>query len=124
MDFDDFKKMKDQQDRSRFDKFKEAFDAEAARRGDPRKFDDFMGEMNSAQEAAAPKAEGEPNKHRGQLQELVMELHKETTDEDPRDIILRALSIYRSVVRHVRAGGTVKFVNEDGTDKTLKVRLR
>ena len=63
------------------------------------------------------------HKHKAEIKPLVDELARETTDKEG-DIEMRALKIYRSIVRHVRAGGTVKFVSSDGTEKTLKVRLR
>ncbi len=59
-----------------------------------------------------------------QLADLFAVIHAETNDEDPRDIILRAMAVYRSFVTHARAGGQVKFVKTGSPDRTLKVRLR
>ena len=58
------------------------------------------------------------------LVESLRELRETTTDQGVDQIILRAVGLYRSIVRHVKAGGTVQFVDEDGTTKTLKVRLK
>jgi len=63
------------------------------------------------------------HKRKAEINEVVVELARETTDAEG-NIEIRALRIYRSIVRHVRAGGTVKFVAPDGTEKTLKIRLR
>lgn len=117
MDYDDFKKIDEQLKRQRFDKFRESFDNAMREKGDPRTFDDLLGTRKGP-------AEQGPSAERRQLEELVHELLAETTDESPQDLILRGLSVYRSIVRHARAGGTVKFVGTDGSEKTLKVRLR
>lgn len=62
---------------------------------------------------------------RDQLEELLDDLQRETTDEDDRVIMLRALAVYRSFVTHARRGGKVLYVNADGSPpRTLKVRLR
>ena len=59
-----------------------------------------------------------------QATEILVELTRDTVDENVQDANLRALAVYRSIVRHVVAGGTVKFVSPDGSEKTLKIRLR
>ena len=56
--------------------------------------------------------------------EIVAELVRDTTDDDKGDACLRALGMYRSIVRHVKSGGSVAFVSADGTSRKLKVSLR
>lgn len=58
------------------------------------------------------------------LGDLFLEIAAETSDEDPRDIILRAMATYRHFVKHARAGGQVKFVKDGAPDRVLKVRLK
>lgn len=64
----------------------------------------------------------DPRTH--QATDILVELTRDTADVNVQDANLRALAVYRSIVRHVLAGGTVKFVSADGTEKTLKIRLR
>lgn len=123
MDADEFARLKAQLEAKwgpgRFENFKNAFNAEMRKKGDGRTFEDYM-----QSSAFAPEPEPQENPAKGQLEELVKELRDLTADDDPKTIILRGLGLYRSIVRHVKAGGTVKFVGADGTEKTLKVRLR
>ncbi len=67
-----------------------------------------------------PRWEGEKLE---QLTDLFRIIHDATDDDDPRDIVLRAMATYRHFVSHARAGGQVKFVGI-GKDKLLKVRLK
>lgn len=55
--------------------------------------------------------------------EVYKELGLLTTDK-PKDAERRALGIYLSIVRHIKAGGSVKFLSPDGKIRTLKVPLR
>ena len=57
------------------------------------------------------------------LEETVALLNKLTADDSPEDVQLRALMVYLAIVRHTKAGGSVKFTGV-GPDKSLKVRLR
>lgn len=114
MDFDDFKRMQDKLHRERFAKFKDAFN-EASKAQGGKAFDElFPGE--EVQEERDPRAD--------QVKEIVGELIASTTDEDPRDAVVRALVTYRSIVRHAQAGGTVLFHDADGKSKALKVRVK
>lgn len=124
MDYDDFEKLNEERKRKNFDKFRDAFDKEMRSRGDPRTLEDLFGGKKAAGPTAAGPTAAGPSLERQQLEAILQELRQETTDDSLQDIILRGLSVYRSIVRHVKAGGTVKFVAEDGTEKTLKVRLR
>lgn len=59
---------------------------------------------------------------------VIKELAKLTTDK-AEDIDLRALMVYSTIVKHVKAGGTVKFIDAHSKTapskmRTLKVRLR
>ena len=126
MDYDDFKKGQDERSRNRFGKFQEAFNGAMRDKGDPRTLDDVMG--------AKPREEGptawdrirkdeppEPD----ELKEVMRELITTTTDSEVEDAAMRALKVYRIIVRHVREGGTVRFYEADGeTFKTLKVRVK
>lgn len=57
--------------------------------------------------------------------ECVKELLESTDADDVEEIITRALGIYRSIVRHVASeAGSVRFVNNDLTYKTLKVPVK
>jgi hypothetical protein len=58
------------------------------------------------------------------VEDIVQELQTLTTDDTDEEVILRSLVNYLSIVRHVKAGGTVKFLGPGVTVKTLKVRLR
>jgi hypothetical protein len=68
----------------------------------------------------------EPSRaERDQIVEYVNAILKETTEPDPKTVISRALGIYRAIVEHARAGGTVRFIAPNGAGlRTLKVRLR
>lgn len=122
MDFDDFMRRQEEVHRKRFSDFQRYFNQAMRDQGDPRTFDDCFN--------AIPKEEVERQLHKIESQmaqaiEVASELMKDTTDEGPMDILLRAMGIYRSIIRHVKEGGTVKFHSLDGVDsKTLKVRLR
>lgn len=60
-----------------------------------------------------------PPKAEDILEELIL-----NTTDDKTSVVLRSLVIYRSIVRHAKAGGTIQFVGGGGPTKTLKVRLR
>lgn len=49
------------------------------------------------------------NKAPSPTDDVVRELQALTTDDDSELVVLRALGIYRTIVPHVKAGGTVKF---------------
>lgn len=79
-------------------------------------FRDFLG--------LDPKAPQEPKDLRPsteQAQEALRELKKLTTDESDDEVLTRSLMVYLAIVKHVKAGGVVKFA---GSERTLKVRLR
>lgn len=121
MDFDDFMRRQEEVHKERFNEFQRHFNQAMRDQGDPRTFDDCFN--------AIPREEMERQLHKIESQmaqgaELASELMKDTTDEGPRDILLRAMGIYRSIIRHVKTGGVVKFHSPDGDSKTLKVRLR
>lgn len=78
--------------------------------------DDFLG--ISEMPAKAPKDGNEA------ILAAVQEIQKLTPDEGYSEIVGRSLGVYRSVVRHVSKGGTVRFYAKDGSFKTLKIRLR
>jgi len=60
-----------------------------------------------------------------QLADLFLDIYGLTTDQDPNDLLLRSMAVYRAFVAHARAGGQVKFVGIEGQkDRTLTVRLR
>jgi len=58
------------------------------------------------------------------VDEIVQELKSLTTDDDDDTVILRGLAVWRTLVRHVKAGGTVKLIVPGAEVRTLKVRLR
>lgn len=68
--------------------------------------------------------EPEPEQKPDQPREAVAELLRLTTDDTEEKVQQRSLAVYLAVVRHVRAGGTVKFITPQGKIRTLKVRLR
>lgn len=117
MDYDDFERMMKQKQAERFNEFRDNVNDILKEKGETRTFEDFVNPPK-------PESPPQPKPELAHLEELFVELRKETTDESFQDITTRALGIYRSIVRHIRAGGSVKFVAADGTDKTLKVRLR
>jgi hypothetical protein len=57
------------------------------------------------------------------LEETVALLRRLTEDDNSEDVQLRALMVYLAIVKHTKAGGSVRFVG-NGPDRTLKVRLR
>lgn len=59
-----------------------------------------------------------------QISEVVKELQTLTTDDTEEAVLLRGLTVWRAIVRHVKAGGTVKFLGPGTEVKTMKVRLR
>jgi hypothetical protein len=58
------------------------------------------------------------------IDEVVADLRAKTRDNTDEEVVLRSLVIYRSIVNHVKTGGSVKFISPDGTLRTLKIRLR
>jgi hypothetical protein len=56
-----------------------------------------------------------------QAREALRELKHLTTDGTDDEVLTRALMVYLAVVKHTKAGGTVRFV---GSEKVLKVRFR
>jgi hypothetical protein len=57
------------------------------------------------------------------MREAIFELIEATKDKMPNEVIMRALGTYRSIVRHVKAGGSVVFIDAEGKQKKLKVHL-
>ncbi len=130
MEYDDFKKKIEEQRAKSFAEFQKMFNAEMAKRGSKTTLDDVIGNGpvdKTAHDALSqalvmPPWEGEKLE---QLCDLYMEIYQETTDEDPRDVVLRAMATYRHFVRHARAGGEVRFVGINGAkDRKLTVKLR
>lgn len=120
MDFDDLEKANRERWRKRFDTFQDSVNAELKRAGDGRTLDDLMG--SKSKDRPKPPTDGPPDAQR-QLMEAAMEIH-EATGEDHKAVILRAVGLYRSIVRHQKAGGSVQFVDPDGTTKTLKSKVK
>ena len=142
MDYDDFQKRVEAERRRSFEAFQRSFNEEMRKQGRSETLDDVLGEGKSDATPAVLRACEKISRREGggrekhvempawdaekseQLADLFLEIYRETTDEDPRDIVLRAMAVYRSFVIHARAGGQVKFVREGHPDRTLKVRLR
>lgn len=102
--------------------FEKAFNEEMKRKGDPRTLDDMMGIKQDPVTTA--EAFGLDQACIKQMGEAIHDIMQIAEGEDFRDICLRSVGLYRSVVRHVNKGGKVKFVFPDGEEKTLKVRLK
>lgn len=135
VDFDDFKEADDKRKRERFDSFKKTLDRVLKEDGSDKTADDILRQgmgMKPKEDVHRPSAwerimEDAPDDAVGLSAKLVdslRELRETTTDQGIDEIILRAVGLYRSIVRHTKAGGTVQFVDEDGEVKTLKVRLK
>lgn len=136
MDYDDFKRRLEARRRKNFEDMRETFNKLSREQGWNMSFEEALekspllqGEVlgEGIHDPVPPPPEmpswgDDPEKAR-QLYDLFLDVFRETTDEDPRDIVLRAMAVYRSFVKHARAGGQVKFVGV-GAEKTLKVRLR
>jgi len=120
MDFDDFERIDKERNRKRFDQFQDAFNGEMKRKGDGRTLDDLMG--SAPKDRPKPPTDGPPDAQR-QLMEAAMEIN-EATGEDHKAVILRAVGLYRSIIRHWRDGGSVQFVDADGDSKTLKSKVK
>lgn len=130
MDYDEFKKRIEEERAKSFNAFQEAFNEEMKKRGSKSTLDDVLGAkpvdqpcMDAMKSGVVmPAWEGEKL---DQLCDLFIEIYKQTTDDDPRDIILRAMATYRHFVNHARAGGQVMFVGiNGGRDRFLTVKLR
>ncbi len=78
-------------------------------------FRDFLGLEPKVSEAKDLKPSTE------QAQDALRELKQLTTDGTDDEVLTRALMIYLAIVKHAKAGGTVRF---GGSERTLKVRLR
>lgn len=138
--FHDFEERAEQRRRDRFEEFQRTFNEAMRERkaGGAKTFDELFGAPPPVAAAAAgarpwragdgcfPPPQDPPpaDARKEQLQERLAYLLAETTDEDPGDVLLRALAVYQSMVKEVRDGGAVKYVKADGTERTLKVRLR
>jgi hypothetical protein len=117
MDYDDFENMRDAHQKNRFDIFQKAFNEGMKRRGSDQTLDDAMG-------VSSPKTKSTSDSNvPQQLEEAVLQIHQ-ITGEGPETVVLKAVGIYRSIVKYVQAGGSVQFVDADGKAKTLKVRLK
>lgn len=116
MDFDNFKKRQEAGQRRRFNLFQDAFDQAMREKGDPRTLNDVMG--GGQRQPPPPKP-----KELTAIEEAAHEI-SEATGESPEQSVLRAMGLLRSIVRHWQKGGEVKFVDGDGTEKTLKRRLK
>ncbi len=57
-------------------------------------------------------------------EKAIDELKRLTVDETSEEVVKRALGTYLSIVKHVKAGGSVKYVGKDGAIQTLKVHLK
>lgn len=124
MDYDDFKKRLEASRKKNFEDFEKAFNQAMREQGSSKTLDTVLGEDPSTKKSEpAPKMPAWDEERSNQLAELFLDIYKETTDDDPRDVVLRAMACYRAFVKHARAGGQVKFVGI-GNEKTLKVRLR
>jgi hypothetical protein len=47
-----------------------------------------------------------------------------TTDNTRAEVVERAVAIYKHIVEHTAAGGSVQFIKDGDKPRTLKVRLR
>jgi hypothetical protein len=52
------------------------------------------------------------------------DLTRSTTDDNPTDVMRRALGLYRTLVQHSQRGGKVVLRGDDGGERVLKIRLR
>lgn len=110
---------------SLFEGLRRAINEELRRKGlGENAFDDVLGELPRLPEAPGPSMPAWDAERAERLADFFLDVYRETTDEDPRDLLLRAMGVYRSFVKHARAGGQVKFVREGAPERTLKVRLR
>lgn len=124
MDFDDFKRMEEERQRKRFGMFKDTLDQVLKEEGSGQSADELLGQMMGGKGSGNPKTTKTDGGLSNKLMEAIVELRRETTDESVDKIVLRAVGLYRSIVRHALKGGTVQFVDPDGEAKTLKVRLK
>lgn len=123
MDFDDFKKMDEDRKRERFDLFKEALGQGLKDQGFEGSADDYLDGVMGKAAKAAPNAKPRDATLSKTLAPVIVEL-RELTGDDTDTILRRAMGLLRSAVRHVKAGGTVQFVDAEGNAKTLKVRVK
>ena len=56
--------------------------------------------------------------------DVAQEMVDLTTDNNPGDVMRRALGTYAAIVRHVARGGRVRFEMDGEETKTLKVRVK
>lgn len=122
MDYDDLKKLQREREKRNLKAFEDAFNDEMKRKGDGRTLDDVVGIKHDPITEA--KAFGLDEACIQQMGEAIHDIMQIVEGEDFRDVCLRAIGLYRSVVRHASKGGKVKFVSPDGEEKTLKVRLK
>jgi len=122
VDLDALKKLEEARQKKNLGAFEKSFNEEMKRKGDSRTLDDLLGlktdPVTEAQDYSLDSAAIR------QLTEASVEIMALTPADDVRDICLRAVGLYRSVVRHVSKGGKVKFVSSDGDEKTLKVKMK
>lgn len=75
------------------------------------------------QGGAGPSSTMDPEQARAS-REAIGEALKHTTAETSEDVILRAIMLYSAVVKHVKSGGKVQFVDAKAVVRTLKVPMK
>ena len=118
MDYDDFEKLEKERRRQRFARFNRLFDDAMRKCGDGRTLDEVLGNKPKSQEDASQSVFDDPR-----FRSALVELTEGTTD-DLDGVLLRAVMVWRSIVRHTQGGGRIVFVDREGHERTLKVRLK
>jgi hypothetical protein len=115
--FDDFKKASAARSRRNFDSFEKSVNEAFRAQGSERRLRDLIpGEtQEKAKETPAEDL---------QMADAFEEIMALTTDSDAKSAMARAVMVYRSIVRCAKAGGSVKFVDVNGAERVLKVRIR
>ena len=111
MSYEDWKKFEEERKKDRFDKFEKAVNERLKAKGSDKTLADMMG---------IPKA----GKSAGPEFEQALKLIAFATGDDFWEVLRRSLGLYRQVVFHWQAGGSVQFVDAEGNAKTLKCRIK
>jgi hypothetical protein len=115
MSYEDWKKFEEERKKERFEKFEKAVNEQLRAQGSDKTLADMMGLDNNTGAKDDPEFDG---------MLAVLGSIATATGDNFKAALGRSLGLYRQVIFHWQAGGSVQFVDADGNAKTLKCRIK